>query len=482
MFKDYRQELINKIFIGNVEDIDDPKMKGRVKVRIERIHGRKTDKNNVPTSDLPWSSPDLENRGLAFSIPAVGKVVYVEFLEGDWYKPVYTCSEHFNYNLQSKLQSLTKTQYEGFYAIKFDDKHQYYHDVDNGIIFDYVKSNFNIDTSGNMYLNLRDNNSKLYLGTNDAPQSAVLGDHFMEWFDTFIQNLMGAEGGPYLGNLGAPVIPNPGLLECLNQYLAIRQTFLSIHVKLTDNMQVNPQNRAFDKVQDGDNYNTETQQDVNAPNIVGYSPVDRAPSAIKSVNPEVPTDNFSNTLSSTQLPPNPTADELKKTEQPFTGYSNGNLPLTQLTQSKYAVESFPDTTTEESYFIDSVAKNLDSWLDSYFSQRDPSWSDVIVTKGYQNYERQQNIRTQYGPSAPLAGQDPFGFANQVELYFGVASSDLTDRDALTNYLEDGTNDGTNTSVQILDWLVKNGAKYNFQLTGRDVNGNQQWWHWIYIGT
>ena len=41
-------------FHGVVEDIDDPKMLGRVKVRVFGIHSQ--DKLNIPTVDLPWGS------------------------------------------------------------------------------------------------------------------------------------------------------------------------------------------------------------------------------------------------------------------------------------------------------------------------------------------------------------------------------------------------------------------------------------------
>jgi len=39
-------------FIGVVEDRDDPKKQGRVRIRIYNVHG---DKVEVPTADLPWA-------------------------------------------------------------------------------------------------------------------------------------------------------------------------------------------------------------------------------------------------------------------------------------------------------------------------------------------------------------------------------------------------------------------------------------------
>lgn len=51
----------------------------------------------------------------------------------------------------------------------------------------------------------------------------------MLWFDTFVENLMGNNGGPYMGNLGAPVTPNPKLVSVLNEYLKKREHIAKIN-------------------------------------------------------------------------------------------------------------------------------------------------------------------------------------------------------------------------------------------------------------
>jgi hypothetical protein len=282
MFKDN----LNGIYVGIVEHNIDPKRRGRVKIRIDKLHGRTSDVEFIPTDDLPWASPELENRGLAFDIPDIGKVMHVTFLDGDRYSPVYINAEHYNYNLQGKLQSLSDESYAQFYAIAFDDKHQYYHDKDQGIMFDYVKSNMNIDPKGNMRMNLRDNLSKLFLGTEDASQQSMLGNHWMNWFDKFVHNLIGAYGGPYLGNLGAPVLPNPAMIQVMNEYYALRETFLSQHVMVVDNQRVKAQTRGFDATQKGDGFNDEKQEIIKTPEQRGYEPEERVEKDAVEATPE----------------------------------------------------------------------------------------------------------------------------------------------------------------------------------------------------
>lgn len=481
-----KEELLGKVYYGIVEAIDingdgiTGKKKGRVKARIERFHGKKGEQNSIPTSDIPWANPTLDGRGNTFFTPSVDKVVRVSFVEGDYYNPIYSSTEHYNYNLQEKLQSLSDDGYKEFYAVTYDDKHQYFQDKELGVMFDYVKSNFNIDPDGNMALNLRDNKAKLYLGTDEAYERMMLGEKWLKWFDTLVENLMGSKGGPYLGNLGAPVIPNPGLLQCLNEYLThrkIKDTFLSDHVYVVDDKQVKAQTRKFDKAQLGDTWNSKYEEKKTTPVNRGYTPEPSKPSA--EVPKGVPGTNISKNLANSNLPPNPTEDELKKTAKPFTGYENGKLDTNKLTASRYASKSFPDS--EQKYLLDESASSLDKWLDSYHTSKKSTWGNVVVSKGYQNFERQQNIREQFGPRSPQPGQDPFGFANQVELYWGVDLTKNSETEPLINYLNEGTM-SDNTNVQILDWLVKNGKKNKWRLAGRDGDGNFQFSHWIYDET
>lgn len=236
---------------GIVVDVDDPFKKGRVKVNVPRFF------SDIATADIPWAWPRQSTDGKDFRIPEVGKVINVMFPSGDIYHPEYAFTEHFNFNLQKKLEALSAEAYKQFVAINFSAKFQFYkEDTSEGMILDYVKSRLNIHTNGSISLDLRDNNSSLFIGSPDAAQSAVLGDAFMNWFDKFMQNQIGGYGGPFFGNLGAPVIANPSFLQACNEYFALRPNFLSQHVKIVDNFSVKPNDRKFDETPEGDRFST----------------------------------------------------------------------------------------------------------------------------------------------------------------------------------------------------------------------------------
>lgn len=492
--KNYKKELYTYDMVGVVEETNDEKRLGRVKVRIERLHGRAEDSNFIPTEDLPWC--DVSMKGRDFGYPGIGKVVTVSFENDDYYRPTVSGVLHYDINLQEKLQSLDDEHYAEFYAHHFNDKHQYYHDKTEGVVFDYVKTNHTIKPNGDYQINLRDNSAKLFLGTEDAGQQAVLGNHWMDWMDELVQNLLGTKGGPYFGNLGAPVLPSPALLEVLNKYLALRETFLSDHVFIVDDNMINQQDRGYDTSQLGDAYNDENFDKVNPIQTKGYEPKPRPitggnPSPENISAPEepkyVPPSNYSENLLTSKIPTDATPAENARNIKPFEGnIGNGEIPTENMSVSSFLRESFPDDNDERKFLLDESAKSLDRWLNAYKSEKKSDWGLMVVTKGYQNKERQVNARKQYPSKAPLVGKDPFGFGNQVELFFGVDKSNKDVTDRLNQYLRGGN--VINESLErvpeeeALDWLITNGRKYKWRLAGRTSTGAQQWWHWIYDAT
>jgi len=122
--KNYKEEIYTYHMVGVVEETNDPKRLGRVKVRVERLHGRIEDTNKIETSDLPWC--DISVRGSMFGYPSKGKVVTVSFDNDDYYNPSISNVLHYDVNLQEKLQSLDDEHYNGFYSHNFNANHQYY--------------------------------------------------------------------------------------------------------------------------------------------------------------------------------------------------------------------------------------------------------------------------------------------------------------------------------------------------------------------
>lgn len=475
MISSIREQLDDRAFLGVVEYTNDPRRTGKVRVRIEQLHGRIGSTNFIPTEHLPWAAPDFDNTGGSFSVPAIGKVVNVTFMQGDIKRPVYDSAAHLNYNLQDRLNGMSDAEYSSFYTVCYDDRHQYYHSLNEGIVFDYVKSQFNIRPNGDMVMGLRDNAAKFFLGSPDASQPMMLGGHFMAWFDKFMQAQL---SGAFLGNLGAPVIPTPLLLEITNEYMANREKFLSDHCFLTDDQRIKPQTRPFDKQIPGDKYNTESSfqgQPLTEPS--GYVPEPRLPGGENPVG--VHPTNYATNLSSTTLPHNPLPQELLRLAKPFAeNLANGNIPLVKMTISKYLSRSFPEQ-DERSYLLDDAALSLDKMLDAYAATKAGGLPAITLTKGYQNATRQTVVSAQFA-AAPAAGNDPFGWGNQAELFWGISKRDSPLVDAIKHLLDTGVFKGNPTrEEQTLMWLLTHAKEYKWRNVGRDANGDQQWWHWLY---
>lgn len=222
----------NKTYIGVVEDIKDPSKAGRVRVRVMDIF------DDMEVEDIPWASPWKDINGNEFNIPEVGKVLIVVFEKGDVNKPEFIFSDHYNINLENKLKSLSDSDYSSMKSLIFDHKTQIYVNDDEGLKIDHKYNNINI-TENSVDINLKDNNRNVNIGDSTAAQQAILGNNWMDWFDEFVNNLMGQMGGPFLGNFGAPVVPNPAFISVLQKYKALRDPkFLSHHVNIVDNSKI----------------------------------------------------------------------------------------------------------------------------------------------------------------------------------------------------------------------------------------------------
>ena len=221
------EELESSLFVGIVEDISDPNRKGRIKVRVQGVF------EEIETEHIPWSSPYKSLAGKAFELPSIGKIVNVIFPNGDLYDPYYIYSENYNVNLQGKLDDLSDEEYETFVALLFDHRTQIYSDEDE-LTLDYKYNKITIDNDS-INLQLKDNQRKINIGTKDASQQAMLGNHWLDWFDTMVKTLQNPTS--LMGNMGAPVI-RPELDQVLAQYWQKRHTFISDHVYITDDKKI----------------------------------------------------------------------------------------------------------------------------------------------------------------------------------------------------------------------------------------------------
>ena len=162
-------------------------------------------------------------------------------------------------------------------SLLFDHKTQVYVNDKEGLKLDHKYNNINI-TENTIDFNLKDNNRHVNIGDATAGQQAILGNHWMDWFDEFVDNLMGNNGGPYLGNLGAPVVTNPAMIQVLMKYKSLRDpVFLSHHVNIVDNDKISTVRNTHreDNPQLGDAWNsTKVENNLTQKTNEDFKPVE----------------------------------------------------------------------------------------------------------------------------------------------------------------------------------------------------------------
>ncbi len=216
-----------KLYMGIVEDNYDPNRKGRIKVRVQSLY------NMIELNDIPFASPFMDLTGKEYKIPSIGKIVNILFLTNNFYDPYYIYSENYNVNLQNKLDALSEDEYVNFIALLFDERTQI-HATSEELTIDHLYNKITINKESINH-ELKDNTQLLNLGDRKAKQDAVLGNHWFNWMDKFVNTLL--QPTSLLGNQSAPII-RPQIDALLQEYQAIKHTFVSNHVKIVDNNQV----------------------------------------------------------------------------------------------------------------------------------------------------------------------------------------------------------------------------------------------------
>jgi len=262
---------VKRKYLGIVEDNEDPKKEARVRVRVFDVF------DSIPVDDIPWASPRRDLNGNAFNIPDKGKIVSVNFEDGNIYTPTYTYAQHYNINLKKKLEELSGEDYTSMKALIFDNKTQIFTNKKDGLMLDHKFNQINIKEDY-INLNLKDNFSKVNIGSEVSQQQAILGNHYLDWFDEFVDQLL---GGPFLGNLGAPVVAQPSFIQNLLKYKALKDPkFLSHHVNIVDNEAVQKVERINDsqlgdKLKSTNKTLNKEERDLNKdPNASKYEPKD----------------------------------------------------------------------------------------------------------------------------------------------------------------------------------------------------------------
>jgi hypothetical protein len=222
------EDYKGKIYVGIVEDNNDPKRLGRVKVRVQSVFER------IPLEHIPWAHPYTKPNGKTYELPPLGKIVNVSFENGNMYMPYYISTDKYNINLQDKLESLSEEEYKDFVALLFDHKTRIYSDNEQ-LTLDYLLNKITVGKEG-INLEVKDNAQKVTLGSKSADQRVILGEHFLvDWFMEFVKLLLNPVN--LTGNMGAPVL-KPQIDAHLTKFLTNVGKMLSSNVYVVDNNKV----------------------------------------------------------------------------------------------------------------------------------------------------------------------------------------------------------------------------------------------------
>lgn len=293
-----------KTYVGIVEDNNDPKKLGRVRIRVLDVF------DNTPKDDLPWANPWKDLVGDEFKIPDIGKVVTVVFENANINNPEFVFSDHYNINLEKKLTQLSESNYATMKSLIFDHKTQIYVNDEEGLKLDHKFNNVNIKDKS-IDINLKDNFGRINIGTSNSTQRIILGDNFLNWFDDFVNVMLGGKGGPFLGNLQAPVVATPALIDLLIQYQEMKEPkFLSKNVYSSDNETIEKLDRIADG-QLGDDWQSTVQENkLTTKEDIPFLPI--SGSSDTTFN-QPPIDTSTNSIISTVVPKpknNPDIDTL----------------------------------------------------------------------------------------------------------------------------------------------------------------------------
>ena len=112
-------DLVDKQFLGIIEDANDPRKEGRAKIRVITVY------DDIPVEDIPWAYPKQKSAyfgkdglGGSLSVPKKGAVVAVRFDNGNYYSPEYYSLHEIAEDVREELGK--EGEYLGSHVVLFD--------------------------------------------------------------------------------------------------------------------------------------------------------------------------------------------------------------------------------------------------------------------------------------------------------------------------------------------------------------------------
>jgi hypothetical protein len=139
------RDLVDKQFLGIVEDANDPRKEGRAKVRVISLY------DDIAVADLPWAYPKQKSaffgkkgKGGSLSVPKKGSVVAVRFDNGNPYSPEYYSLHEIADDVREELGK--DGEYLGSHIVLFDgdEELKIWFSISKGITMQLKGSRVNI--------------------------------------------------------------------------------------------------------------------------------------------------------------------------------------------------------------------------------------------------------------------------------------------------------------------------------------------------
>lgn len=161
MAKNYKDDLLNTTWLGEVIDIEDPQKVGRIRVKV---YGKF---DELEKESIPWAYPGNNttggsNTGGGFhSVPKLGSIVSVKFDNGNIYHPEY----FFNQKISNEVKSEISNSYPNSHVLIYDTVTEEFVKVffteKKGLMLDYKKSQINIKPDKSILIQTNSGKSKI---------------------------------------------------------------------------------------------------------------------------------------------------------------------------------------------------------------------------------------------------------------------------------------------------------------------------------
>ena len=159
------EDYIDKVYLGTVEDPNDPNREGRCKIRIFGMH-----EEDIATEDLPWAYPKQKSaffgqdgQGGSISIPKKDSVVAVMFNNGNIYSPEYYTIQELANDVKDELSK--EGEYLGTHIVLFDgdEELKVWFTVNKGLTIQLKDSKINIGQDKAILIEHADTSSSIEL-------------------------------------------------------------------------------------------------------------------------------------------------------------------------------------------------------------------------------------------------------------------------------------------------------------------------------